>query len=179
MFYYAQLNQDNICIGIALSTNIISQSDMILLDFNDEDKIYRKYESGAWSGEKYPDGYIKTVQDYYNDKTKELSTSRDSVIYGTFTYNEAIFDCDKEARDNINDLVFAYENDSTFAGRSWNTSGGLSFMFLTKDDIIPFKTAAVKVKDEAWGKFSTKMYQLNSINLEDPNVIDMINAIVW
>ena len=121
----------------------------------------------------------ETVEYAFAQKQIELTNTRESVIYGVFVYKSDTFDCDKEARDNINDLVFAYENDPTFAGRLWNTSGGASFVFLTKDDIIPFKTAAVKVKDDAWGKFSIKMQQLNAIDLDSNDAKILISNIVW
>lgn len=53
MFYYAQLNEDNICITISRLNNQVNHDNMILLENYDEDYIWRKYENGEWSEEKF------------------------------------------------------------------------------------------------------------------------------
>lgn len=53
MNIYAQLNENNICIGISQLSGEVNASNMIRIENFDEDKIRRKYENGAWSTEKY------------------------------------------------------------------------------------------------------------------------------
>ena len=50
---YAQLNDEKICIAISdLGEEVDSEKLVKINEFN-EDFIYRKYENGAWSQEKY------------------------------------------------------------------------------------------------------------------------------
>lgn len=53
MFYYAQLNDDNVCIGVSSLSGEVDVDNMIRIDSNSEDYFYRKYENGEWSEEKY------------------------------------------------------------------------------------------------------------------------------
>lgn len=118
-------------------------------------------------------------QNLFNSKFIELSSIRDNEIYGTFIYKGNLFDCDKEARANIDDLVFAQQHDSTFTEIQWNTHNGANMVMLSADDVIPFKTAAVQVKNAAWGKFTILVQQLQAIDLESENAIELINQIIW
>lgn len=75
MKYYAYLNQDRICQRIISSPNAILNEDLIeLQDYND-DKIYRKYENGVWSSNKYTptlDPKIQDALDHINLVEKKL-----------------------------------------------------------------------------------------------------------
>jgi hypothetical protein len=48
-YFYAQLNENNICIGVSQLSGPAEASNMIQIDTLDTDKIWRKYENGAWS----------------------------------------------------------------------------------------------------------------------------------
>ncbi len=51
--FYAQLNENNICIGISqLSGEIIHDNMIPIIEFS-EYYIWRKYENGEWGEEKY------------------------------------------------------------------------------------------------------------------------------
>ncbi|HBC94312.1 MAG TPA: hypothetical protein DCZ10_15795 [Pelotomaculum sp.] len=50
---YAQLNENNICIGVSQLSGTVEAPNMIQIDTIDTDKIWRKYENGQWSAEKY------------------------------------------------------------------------------------------------------------------------------
>lgn len=54
MVVYAMLNLDNLCIGISKLSGKVNQTDMIEIPTYNEDYIFRKYEKGQWSNEKYP-----------------------------------------------------------------------------------------------------------------------------
>lgn len=51
---YAQLNNDNICIGISSLSNEIDSLGLIKIETYDTNFLYQKYENGQWSGEKFP-----------------------------------------------------------------------------------------------------------------------------
>jgi len=53
MYFYAQLDENNICIGISQLSGQVEASNMVPIDNLDIDKIWRKYENGQWSVEKY------------------------------------------------------------------------------------------------------------------------------
>jgi len=53
MKIYAQLNENNICIGLSILKDEVSQSSMIEIQEINEDLLWRKYENGVWSQEKY------------------------------------------------------------------------------------------------------------------------------
>jgi hypothetical protein len=52
-YFYAQLNENNICIGVSRLSGPAEAPNMIQIDTLDTDKIWRKYENGAWSTEKF------------------------------------------------------------------------------------------------------------------------------
>lgn len=53
MYNYAQLNKNNICIGISQLSGEVSDSNMVRIPNADPDYLWRKYENGQWSEEKY------------------------------------------------------------------------------------------------------------------------------
>jgi hypothetical protein len=52
MFYYAVLNENNVCMGISELSGEVSNSLLIRLPSLDNDLLYRKYTNGSWSSEK-------------------------------------------------------------------------------------------------------------------------------
>lgn len=46
---YAQINDDNICIGISQLSGAVSSSNMILIGSLDQSLIGQKYENGEWA----------------------------------------------------------------------------------------------------------------------------------
>jgi len=149
-------------------------------------EILKQLPNGDWMHDYWVDENGNRIEEPYNTpqelmsiKFKYLSDCRDADIYKTFVYNGNKFDCDKEARSNIDDLVFAQQHDPSFAGRIWNLSGGEGYVMLMSEDVIPFKTESVKVKDNAWAKFAMLAGQLQMIDLNSPDAIELINAIVW
>jgi hypothetical protein len=178
MFYYAQLNENSICISINTSTNIISQPDMISIDSFDEDKLYRKYQDSQWSDEKYPEGFVPTIEEYAQLKAQELLSTCYAKIYDKFTIWDKWFACDTTARDDINDLYYAYQKPD-FMGRYWFTAGGLDVVYITPEMVIPFKDAVVEWKDTCWNRYAYLSNQLKLVDLKDPNSKKMIDAIVW
>jgi hypothetical protein len=51
--FYAQLSAENICFGVSHLNWEIESDRLVPLDFYDTDKLWRKYEGGTWSKEKY------------------------------------------------------------------------------------------------------------------------------
>lgn len=50
--YYAQLDENNICIGISMLKEEVNQPNMVKIPEYNDDYLYRKYENGFWSVEK-------------------------------------------------------------------------------------------------------------------------------
>lgn len=55
MYLYAQINDDDICIGISQLSGEVHSDDMIMIDKYDTDLLWRKYDraTSEWSTEKY------------------------------------------------------------------------------------------------------------------------------
>lgn len=53
MKFYAQLNENDICIGISQLSGEVIQTNMIEIPSNDSDYLWRKYENGKWSAGKF------------------------------------------------------------------------------------------------------------------------------
>lgn len=65
MFYYAQLDENNICISVSQLSGEIESSNMILLESYDASLLGKKYINGVW--EETPTPELKpTAQDEIN-----------------------------------------------------------------------------------------------------------------
>lgn len=53
MFLYAVLNENGVCIGFSSLSGEMLREDHIPVESMDEDLLYRKFEEGEWSQEKY------------------------------------------------------------------------------------------------------------------------------
>lgn len=53
MKFYAQLNENNICIGISQLSGEVIQKNLIEITSNDSDYLWKKYENGNWSAGKF------------------------------------------------------------------------------------------------------------------------------
>jgi len=50
---YATIDDSNICIGVSQLNAEVNDSNLIEIEKCDEDYLWRKYENGVWSTEKY------------------------------------------------------------------------------------------------------------------------------
>lgn len=48
MVYYAQLDENNICIGVSQLSGGVNLSSMILLEIHDASLLGKRYNNGAW-----------------------------------------------------------------------------------------------------------------------------------
>ncbi|NLD18510.1 MAG: hypothetical protein GX666_13180 [Tissierellia bacterium] len=53
MYFYAQLNEHNICTGVSQLSGEITANNMIPITEMNVDLLWRKYENGQWSEEKF------------------------------------------------------------------------------------------------------------------------------
>lgn len=53
MKFYAQLNENNICIGISQLSGEVTADNMIEIETASNDFLWRKYNNGVWSDEKF------------------------------------------------------------------------------------------------------------------------------
>lgn len=55
MFFYAQLNDKDICVGVSALSGQISKKNMVEIDTLNEDFLWRKFDrlTGEWSKKKY------------------------------------------------------------------------------------------------------------------------------
>lgn len=65
MFYYAQIDENNICIGVSQLSGEINAPNMILLESYDASLLGKKYNNRAWEDVPQPDP-TPTAQDEIN-----------------------------------------------------------------------------------------------------------------
>ncbi len=56
-FYYAQLNENKVCIGISSLKGEVQADNMVRIPEYSDGYIWKKYENGKWSEEKYVPDY--------------------------------------------------------------------------------------------------------------------------
>lgn len=64
MYIYAQLDDNNICIGISRLSGEVDAPHLVPIDAFSEDYLWRKYENGQWSAEKYEPQTTAPLTDY-------------------------------------------------------------------------------------------------------------------
>ena len=84
MKFYAQLNENNICIGISQLTGEVIQSNMVEIPSFDNDKLWRKYENGAWSSEKFEPQSTAPISEFeaLQVRTGLLETAVEEIALG-------------------------------------------------------------------------------------------------
>ncbi|UZQ50613.1 hypothetical protein [Clostridium kluyveri] len=53
MKFYAQLNENNVCVGISQLNREVVKDNLIEISVFSEDYMWKKYENGQWSTEKF------------------------------------------------------------------------------------------------------------------------------
>lgn len=84
MKFYAQLNENNICIGISQLSGEVIQDNMIEIQSFDNDKLWRKYENKAWSAEKFEPQSTAPISEFEQLKVEqqELSDTVAEILLG-------------------------------------------------------------------------------------------------
>lgn len=85
-YFYAQLNENNICIGVSQLSGPAEASNMIQIDTLDTDKIWRKYENGAWSTEKFEPDSSAPVTEFEETKQRvsDLEMAMAAILGGAY-----------------------------------------------------------------------------------------------
>lgn len=84
MKIYAQLNENNICIGVSQLSGEVIQNNMIPITSMDTDYIWRKYENEQWSAEKYEPVSTAPLDDFEETKQRvaDLEMAMAAVLGG-------------------------------------------------------------------------------------------------
>ncbi len=84
MKFYAQLNENNICIGVSQLSGEVIQDNMVEIQSFDNDKIWRKYENKAWSAEKFEPQSTAPISEFEQLKLEqqELSDTVAEILLG-------------------------------------------------------------------------------------------------
>lgn len=70
MNIYAQINENKICTGISQLSGEVLQDNMIEITSFSEDYMWKKYENGVWSSEKYEPNSTAPINDFENLKAE-------------------------------------------------------------------------------------------------------------
>jgi len=54
MYIYAQLDAQQVCFAISMLVDEVTAPNMVRISEYNEDYMWRKYENGGWSTEKFP-----------------------------------------------------------------------------------------------------------------------------
>lgn len=84
LYYYAVLNEDNVCIGFEISTKRgRGNSKLILLPEENTSYLYTKYDHGlkAFSQEKYEPSIGSELQDRVNIMEDTITSRNETIAY--------------------------------------------------------------------------------------------------
>lgn len=70
--FYAQIDANSICIGISQLSGEVDKADMITIESLDSDLIWRKYENGQWSAEKFEPQTTAPLTEFEQIKVNQL-----------------------------------------------------------------------------------------------------------
>lgn len=84
MKFYAQLNENKICIGVSQLSGEVIQDNMIEIQSFDNDKLWRKYENKAWSTEKFEPQSTAPISEFEQLKVEQqvLSDTVAEILMG-------------------------------------------------------------------------------------------------
>lgn len=84
MFIYAQLDENKICTGVSQLSGEVIAENMIPIETFDQDKIWRKYEDGQWSIEKFEPQTTAPLTEFEQLKQKQelMQLALDDLILG-------------------------------------------------------------------------------------------------
>lgn len=77
MKFYAQLNENNICIGISQLSGEVIQSNMIEIQSADNSYLWRKYENSTWSNEKFEPQSTAPITEFEALKAENVALRND------------------------------------------------------------------------------------------------------
>ncbi len=83
-YHYAQLNEHGICIAVSTLAGEVTADNLIRLDTYDTDKLWRKYENGQWSEEKYEPISTAPIDEFEETKQRvaDLEMAMAAVLGG-------------------------------------------------------------------------------------------------
>ncbi len=81
MFVYAQLDENNICVGVSMLAGEVEAVDMIPLPMFDVDYVYRKFDhkTGQWSEQKYEPASTAPLDEFEQVKQR-LKATEDALL---------------------------------------------------------------------------------------------------
>lgn len=84
MYCYAQLNEHSICIGVSQLSGVVEADNMIPITIMDTDYLWRKYENGQWSAEKFEPVSTAPIDDFEETKQRvaDLEMAMAAVLGG-------------------------------------------------------------------------------------------------
>lgn len=83
-YHYAQLNEHGICVAVSTLAGEVAADNLVQLETYDEDKLWRKYENGQWSEEKYEPISTAPINEFEETKQRvaDLEMAMAAVLGG-------------------------------------------------------------------------------------------------
>lgn len=84
MFYYAQLDENNICIGVSCLSGEVQNDNLVRIDSMNDDYIWKKYENEQWSTEKFEPESTAPLTEFEETKQRvaDVENAVASIIGG-------------------------------------------------------------------------------------------------
>lgn len=84
MCFYAQLDSNNICVGLSRLGGEVTQDNLIRIEAFDADLYWRKYENGQWSVDKFEPASTAPLDDFEQTKQRVdlLEDAVNSLVLG-------------------------------------------------------------------------------------------------
>ena len=79
MVFYAQLNENNICVGVSQLSGKVNNYNMIEIDSYDYDYMWKKYENGIWSKEKFEPKSTAPIDEFEQLKLDNEKLKQDNL----------------------------------------------------------------------------------------------------
>ena len=76
MVFYADLNSNKVCIGIKQLSGIIQDPNSVQIESFDVDFLWRKYENGHWSKERFEPDTNAPTSEFDNLKNQNANLTR-------------------------------------------------------------------------------------------------------
>lgn len=79
MKIYAQLNENQICVGISQLSGEVNADNMVEIESFNESYLWKKYKNGEWSAEKYEPVSTAPIDEFEALKAKSAELEQDNL----------------------------------------------------------------------------------------------------
>ena len=178
--FYAQLDNNNICIGVSKLNSKVDLLSMVEIGSYDMSLLRKKYENGKWVAVAPP---TPTLEEAKQNKIAELTQEYEKVIYNTFNSNafdgttQETYSCSQTDQTRINGgvtMAMAVKAGFSQEPISWKNVNQDKCVVWTADSMIKLGTDLHKFVTKKTDYLEALTSYVNSLTS-----IDDVNKITW